>query len=233
MELCDKELEALRQLDTPTVCNALELLLPEARGAGFNRRPLICPVACQGPVVGYARTATIRCATASGKSAAAANATRLRYYEMIEQGPRPSLAVIQDLEQSERAIGAFWGEVQSNIHAGLGCHGVITDGAVRDIDQFADGFFALAGAVMPSHVWADIVDIDIDVEVAGMRVSPGDLIHADRHGCVVVPHALAALVPAAAATIVRREAVILDAARQPGFGVKQLEAAMQAGDEIH
>ena len=153
MTISDNELAALAELDTPTVCNALEIVAPERRASGFNRRPLVCPAAQRGPVIGFARTAMIKCAEPGGKSAAEIRDLRMRYYEYIEQGRRPGLAVIQDVEGPDCGIGAFWGEVQSNIHKALGCAGVITDGSVRDIDQMADGFFVLAGSVMPSHVW--------------------------------------------------------------------------------
>ena len=233
MTITDDVLAALRALDTPTVCNALEIVAPERRVSGFNRRPLVCPATQQGPVVGFARTAMIQCAESSGKSAVEIRELRLRYYEYIEQGPQPGLAVIQDVEGPDRGIGAFWGEVQSNIHKALGCAGVITDGSVRDIEQLADGFFVLAGSVMPSHVWADIVAIGTPVSVAGMHVDPGDLIHADRHGCVVIPQEVAGDIPAAAAMIVRKEAVILEASRRPGFSAKDLERAFSDSDEIH
>ncbi len=160
-------------------------------------------------------------------------ALRLRYYEMIENGPAPTISVIQDIDGADAGIGAFWGEVQSNIHKALGCLGVITDGSVRDINEMADGFFALAGSVMPSHVWADLTAIDVPVSIAGMQVKPGDLIHADRHGAVVVPHEVARDISAAAARIVRKEAVILDACRKPGFSTDILRKAFAQSDEIH
>jgi regulator of RNase E activity RraA len=158
---------------------------------------------------------------------------RLDYYRYVEEGERPSLAVIQDAEGADSGLGAFWGEVQSNIHMALGCQGVITDGSVRDIEQLADGFFALAGSVMPSHVFADLVGFNTPVSIAGMHVDPGDLIHADAHGCVVVPHAVAGEIAAAAALITRREAVLLKASRRPGFSVADLEKAYSESDDIH
>lgn len=141
MTITDNDLAALRAMDTPTVCNALEIVAPERRASGFNRRPLICPAAQQGPVVGFARTAMIQCAEPSGKSAAEIRELRMRYYEYIEQGSRPGLAVIQDMEGPDGGVGAFWGEAQSNIHRALGCVGAITDGSVRDIEQLAERFF--------------------------------------------------------------------------------------------
>ena len=174
-----------------------------------------------------------RCREKPATDPAAAKAKRLAYYDYIASGPRPCLTLIQDLENDERGLGAFWGEVQSNVHKGLGCAGVITDGSVRDLDQWADGFFVLAGSVMPSHVWADLVDIDVPVTVAGMAVKPGDLIHADKHGAVVVPESVAGAIPAAAALIAKREAVLIGAAREPGFSMADLHAAFAKAADIH
>ena len=226
------DLAALAALDTPSVCNALEIVAPERRGFGFNRAPLVSPMP-QKAVVGYARTATVRSRQEQTAGAADLRALRLAYYEYVAAGPQPSVVVIQDVDGVEAGLGAFWGEVQSNVHKGLGCSGVITNGAVRDIAQWADGFFVLAGSVMPSHVWADLVSFDGPVNVAGMWVRPGDLIHADSHGAVVVPEDKVAAAVAAAATIARREAVIIAAAQKPGFSIADLRRAFEESDEIH
>ena len=112
---------------------------------------------------------------------------RLGYYAHIAAEPLPSIAVIQDIDVPDYGFGAFWGEVQSNVHKGLGCVGVITDGSVRDLDAMAPEFFVLAGSIMPSHAHVHLVDFGGTVSVAGMVVSANDVIHADRHGAVVVP----------------------------------------------
>jgi regulator of RNase E activity RraA len=97
----------------------------------------------------------------------------------------------------------------------------------------AAGFFVLAGSIMPSHVHADLVDIDVTVSILGMVVAPGDLIHADRHGAVVIPADVAAKVPDAAALLARREKVILDACKRPGFSTADIRAAFAQMKEIH
>src|SRR5215211_2005013 len=138
--------DRLRAFDTPTICNALEMLVPARRTSGFNRQPLTCPFPQMKPIVGYARTAMVR--SREPRPVGDTRATRLAYYEYIERGPRPSIVVIQDIDGSERGIGAFWGEVQTSIHLALDCVGVVTDGSVRDVDQMAKGFFVLAGSIM-------------------------------------------------------------------------------------
>jgi regulator of RNase E activity RraA len=227
------DLQALAAFDTPTICNALELVVPARRAAGFIRRPLVAPFPTLKPVVAFARTAHIRSREPFPRSREAATEIRLGYYARIAADPLPSIAVIQDIDAPDQGFGAFWGEVQTNVHKGLGCVGVVTDGSVRDLDAMAPGFFVLAGSIMPSHAHVHLVDFGGTVSVAGMIVSPNDVIHADRHGAVVVPAAAIKEIPAAVALLTRREKVIIDVAKSPGFSVERLRRAFEEQDEIH
>ena len=152
------DLEALREFDSPTICNALELVAPARRAMGFTRRPLIAAFPNLKPVVAFARTAIIRSREPHPRGRDEATKVRLAYYEQIAAQPQPSIAVIQDIDGPDQGFGAFWGEVQSNVHKGLGCVGVVTDGSVRDLDAMASGFFVLAGSIMPSHAYVHLVD---------------------------------------------------------------------------
>jgi regulator of RNase E activity RraA len=226
-------LEALRRYDTPTICNALEIVAPERRLIGYTTRPLVCPFPDLPPIVGYARTATIRATVASGLSAAEQKKKRLDYYEYVGSGPGPQISVIQDIDGPDAGYGAFWGEVNSAIHKALGCLGVITDGSIRDIPQWAEGFQALAGSLGPSHAHVHVTDFGHEVRVAGMTVASGDLIHADSHGAVVIPPDVAAKLPEAAELCARREEPILAVARDPSFSLAKLRDAMAKASEIH
>ena len=215
--------------DTPTVCNALEFLAPARRGYGFTTEPLFCLRPAQR-TVGVARTATIRSAHPNDVVGDAARELSDAYYAYIDAGPKPSVVVIHDADQRP-GYGAFWGEVNSAIHKGLGCECLITDGSVRDLPDVAEGFQMLAGRVGPSHAHVHVVDFGRPVDVAGMRVRDGDLIHADQHGAVVIPHDVAARVAPAARGLQARERVIIEAARAPGFNIEKLRAAQKkAGD---
>jgi regulator of RNase E activity RraA len=226
------DLDALTLFDTPTICNALELLAPATRAAGYTTLPSVCGFPQQKPVIGYARTATIRSAAPSGLNAADQRALLDDYYRAIEVGPMPSLIVIQDLDP-EPGHGAFWGEVQSAIHVGLGVRGLITNGSVRDLDQWAPGFQFLAGSIAASHAFAKPVRVGGDVEVFGLRVREGDLLHADRHGAVIVPASLVRTLPGAVREIMAREARILAIARGPGCTAAALIDVMHQLDAIH
>jgi regulator of RNase E activity RraA len=227
------ELAALRALDTPTVCNALEEIDAKFRNSGFTTAPLVCPFPDLPPIVGYARTATCRCVHPGSRCGAAATEFRVAYYAYVNAGSEPKIAVIQDLDGPQVGHGAFWGEVQSNVHKALGCLGVVTDGCIRDIPDWAKGFQALAGSIKPSHAHVHAVDFGCQVMLSGMIVNHGDLIHADRHGAVVIPMDVAREVPAAAARIAAKEKVILDIAKGAGFSFEKLKAAMLGPKDIH
>jgi regulator of RNase E activity RraA len=226
-------LEALARYDTPTICNAMEVIAPERRLTGFTVKPLVCPFPDLAPIVGYARTATIRAVTSPSLAGAAAREQRAAYYEYVGTGPGPRISVIQDLDGGNLGYGAFWGEVNSAVHKALGCLGVVTDGSIRDIPQWAPGFQALAGSIGPSHAHVHLAGFGEHVTIAGMTVRSGDLVHADRHGAIVVPFDLAAKLPEAAELCARREAVILEIARSKDFSIEKLKAAMARSAEIH
>ena len=199
-------LDALRAWDTPTICNALELVAPHRRATGFTVEHLHCLDAALMPIVGYARTATIRAVEPSPLASDAVKARRSAYYEHVAARPGPTVEVIQDLDPNP-GFGAFWGEVNTAIHKGLGALGCVTNGSMRDIDDCAPGFQLLAGKIGPSHAHVHVVEFGGQVNVAGMTVNDGDIVHADRHGAVVVPHEAVAGIPGAVDLLTRREAV--------------------------
>lgn len=226
------DLETLKQWDSPTICNGLELIDAKYRVSGFTTKNMRCFDETLPPIVGYARTAMIRATTPPQGDPAAVREMRAQYYEHVAAEPMPSVSVIQDLDP-EPGFGAFWGEVNTTIHKGLGCLGVVTNGSFRDLDACAPGFQLLGGVIAPSHAWVHLVDIACEVNVFGMAVKPNDIIHADRHGAVVVPEDCVKRLPEVIDLLVRREAVILDAARSPDFDVEVLKKAMADSAEIH
>ncbi len=226
-------LKALTAWDTPTICNALEVVAPARRAYGFTRRPVVAAFPEMKPIVAFARTALIRSREPHPRDRDAANTIRLGYYEHIAEKPMPSIAVIQDIDAPDTGFGAFWGEVQTHVHAGLGCAGVITDGSVRDLDAMAPNFMVLAGSIMPSHAHVHLVEFGGTVSVFGMMVSANDVIHCDRHGAVVVPYDVVDKIPAAVDLLTRRERVVIEASKKPGFSVDVLRQAFKEQADIH
>jgi regulator of RNase E activity RraA len=214
----------LRSIDTPTICNLIEIVAPERRGIGYTASHLHCPFPDLPPMVGFAKTATIR---ARDHVSELSYIKRMDYLDYVAAAPRPSVVVIQDKDEPA-GYGAFWGEVQTNVHKALGCLGTVTNGSVRDIASVAEGFQMLAGSIAPSHAYVHIVEFGLSVNVHSMEVQSGDLVHADRHGAVVVPVKNIDAMAAALDSLMKREARIIAAARAPGATAATIKAAMKA-----
>jgi regulator of RNase E activity RraA len=138
-----------------------------------------------GPMIGYAVTVVIEPSNALHRQTNPDAGSEYRKYVASVSGPK--IVVIQDLDKPE-VIGSFWGEVNSNFHRALGCVGTITDGAIRDVDEMTNsGFKALARRLCVGHAHACSVRWGCHVEAFGTKVAPGDLIHADKHGFLVIP----------------------------------------------
>jgi regulator of RNase E activity RraA len=221
--------EQLRDYDTPTICNALEIVAGGRLTTGFTRRTLIAAFPKLPAIVGYARTATVRCSTPF--DAIGRKERLLGYYENLAKGDRPTIAVVQDMD-SQPGLGAFWGEVNTHVHFGLGCIGALTNGSMRDLDMMCPQFQCLAASLSPSHAFVQVIDYGKPVDVLGMAVADGDIVHADRHGAVVIPAAALEKLPGAIDLMARREKVILDAARQPGFSVAKMAEAMAEAERV-
>jgi regulator of RNase E activity RraA len=208
------------------VCNLVEIVLPQRRGHGYTVRHLHCPFPDLPPIVGFAKTVTFKAKDAVPLGEAGYMQKRLDYLDYVAAKPQPGIMVMEDLDSEYAGYGAFWGEVQSNVHKALGCLGVVTNGSIRDIPMIAPGFQMLAGSIVPSHAYVHVVEFGIDVNVHGMAVKSSDLIHADRHGAIVVPADRIDAMKAALEALSAREAKIIAAAREGG-GVAAIKAAMK------
>jgi len=160
--MSESQFKFLRSIDTPTVCNLIEIVSPERRGAGYTASHLHCPFPDLPPMVGFAKTATIRARDAVGGPGYMQK--RMDYLDYVAAAPRPSVIVIEDKDEPA-GYGAFWGEVQTNIHKSLGCLGTVTNGSIRDIPAVAEGFQMLAGSIAPSHAYVHVVDIGVSVTI--------------------------------------------------------------------
>ena len=172
----------LKRWNTPTIYNGWEQITKRPRTAGFNLEETRDFMPEFGPMVGYAVTVSIK----PSQPASNPNAwTEYRNYLASIAGPK--IIVMQDLDKPQ-AYGAFWGEVAANTHRSLGCVGVIVDGAIRDLDEMrSSGFKALARRLCVGHAYAAPIAWGQPVEVFGTRVNTGDLIHADKHGFLIIP----------------------------------------------
>ena len=226
------DLALLTKWDTPTICNALEEIIPARRGYGFTTTHFFSLDSALPPICGFARTATIRAAGPSPETSEQMVAKRAAYYEYVAAVPAPTIVVIQDID-SPPGVGAFWGEVQTNIHKGLGVLGAVTNGSFRDVPDSAPAFNLIGGKIGPSHAFVHIVDIDCQVTVFGLTAKTNDIIHADQHGAVLIPPAAVKQIPAVVDLISRREEIILEAAKSADFTVAKLKTTMGQIKDIH
>jgi regulator of RNase E activity RraA len=222
------DLETLRQWDTPTICNGLELVVPDRRAIGFTIEPMVAADRKLPPIVGLARTGLIR----AREKPRGVIPPREDWYDYVAAADFPTIALIQDIDDRP-GYGAFWGEVQSTVHLGLGVLGCVTNGSFRDLDMLAPGFQIVGGRIGPSHAHVHMVQMRCQANVFGMLCDHDDVIHADYHGAVVVPAEAVTKLPAAIDLISRREKVILDMARAPGFNSAQMREALKRAGEIH
>ena len=185
-KLTHAELLELKRWNTPTVYNGWEQITRHNSAKdGFNLEPAEDFMPQMGPMVGYAVTVVIE---PSNPDHPKANPDGwVQYREYMASVPGPKIVVVQDLDKPVM-YGAFWGEVNSNIHKALGCVGTITDGAIRDTDEMNNaGFKALARGRCVGHANSFPVRWNCAVNVFGREVLPGQLIHADKHGFLVIP----------------------------------------------
>lgn len=184
--LTHAQLLQLKRWNTPTIYNGWEAITRHDRTRGhFNLEEVRDFMPQMGPMVGYAVTVVFEPSNPDHQKNNPASVQEYRRY--VAGAPGPRIVVVQDLDKPE-VIGSFWGEVNSNIHRALGCVGTITDGAVRDVDEMNNaGFKALARRLCVGHAYATPVRWGCEVEVFGCAVKPGQLIHADKHGFLVIP----------------------------------------------
>ncbi|MEI7420890.1 MAG: RraA family protein [Prolixibacteraceae bacterium] len=180
------DLMELKRWNTPTIYNGWEQITnSNSARDGFNLEQVTDFMPQMGPMVGYAVTVVIE---PGNKLHPQGNPDGwLRYREYIASLPGPKIVIVQDIDKPN-IYGAFWGEVNSNIHKALGCVGTITDGGIRDLDEMNNaGFKALARRLCVGHAHSWPVRWNCEVEVFGRKILPGQLIHADKHGFLVIP----------------------------------------------
>ncbi|MBE2286034.1 MAG: RraA family protein [Prosthecobacter sp.] len=223
--IAPETLQALQKIDTCTVANAIETFNVRLRNEGYADSSIRCMTNCDSPVVGHAVTARIRCS--SPPVTGGTFVDRTDWWDHILTIPGPRIVVIEDVDEAPGA-GAFLGEVHACILHGLGCVAAITNGSVRDLPAINQGSFKLfANHVSVSHAYVHVVEFGTPVKIGGLEVRPGDLLHADCHGVLSVPHEIADRIPAAAAQITERERKVFELCRAGEVTVDKLRNAVR------
>jgi 4-hydroxy-4-methyl-2-oxoglutarate aldolase len=225
-------LEQLRQFSTCLIASAIESFQVRLPNTGFSDSTIRCIFEDLPPVVGYAVTACIRTADPPMEGGGYIY-DRTDWWKEILAVPAPRVVVIQDVD-SNPGLGAFVGEVHAHILQALGCVGVVTNGAVRDLNAIeGSGFQMFAGNVSVSHAYAHVFDFGGAVDVARMQFRPGDLLHADRHGVLSIPAEIADRIPPVAAEIKERRHRIVYTCRCSDFSIEKLGECFQREIDEH
>jgi len=222
------QLDRLRSLSTCVVANAIETFDVRLRNVCFTDQRIKCCFDDQPPVVGYAATARIR--TSVPPMLGHRYVDRTDWWNSILSVPAPRLVFVEDVDRTP-GVGALVGEVHASILQALGAVGFITNGAVRDLPQIqALGLACYAHHLAVSHAYAHVFEFGTPIEIGGLRISPGDLFHGDRHGLIQVPLDIAADIPTVAEQMAIKDRSSVHLCQSPAFSVSRLQALVRSYD---
>lgn len=222
--LNSEQLEILRRLDACTLANAIETFHTRLRNEGFADSSIHCKFPALPPMLGYAATVKIR---GSEPPTSESNyPDRTDWWDYVLSLPAPRVVVVQDVA-NKVGLGSLLGAVHVNILHALGCVGAVTNGAVRDLPAAEKLDFPLfAGSVSVSHAYIHIVEFGTPVEIGGLKIQSGELLHGDLHGVQSIPPGIAAQIPLAAAKIIEREQELIALCQSKNFSLEKLRAAI-------
>ena len=181
------------------------------------------------PIVGLARVGMIR----STEPPRGKVTDRADWYDYVAATDFPTIAVIQDID-GRLGYGAYLGRGAVDHPQGARRRSAASPTARSATWTCGrEGYQMIGGRIGPSHAHVHMVDFGQPVNIFGMQVGHDDVIHADYHGAVVVPADAVKKLPAAIDLISRREKVILDVCRDPGFTPAKLREALKRSGEIH
>jgi 4-hydroxy-4-methyl-2-oxoglutarate aldolase len=223
--LSAEQLDRLRQFDTCTLANAIETFEIRLRNEGYTGPGLRCFYEDFPPMLGYAFTSRVK--SSNPPMNGGSYDDRIDWWAAMDSQPAPRIAVIEDLEQPA-GKAAVAGAVHAQILQKLGCAGLITNGAVRDIPTVRKmGFSLFAAHAVVSHAYIHLVDFGVPVEIYGLEILPGDLLYADCHGVLSIPKQIAGQLPDIASAIERHERRIFDLCRSPEFSLERLKSELK------
>ena len=222
-----KLLKLLKKVDTPTVCNAIEVAQEKRGFSNFTRDTMIPSNSKNKAIVGFARTASIKALEPSKEDVGTLRSRRMAYYKYMSDVTKPSIAVVEDLD-FPKAVGAYWGEINCTVHKSFGLSGTLTNGVMRDIDDLPSGYPVIAGSIGPSHAFVRVEAINIEVNIFGLTVKPNDLVHADKHGALVIPKNLVDYLEDAIIKLIDTEKLILQPARKDKMSFLDFEKAWES-----
>jgi regulator of RNase E activity RraA len=220
----DDLMALLKTVDTPTVCNAIEVAQGTRGFDAYTKGTMLASDPSARAIVGFARTAKIAGRVTPTEPPTEIRTRRMNYFRHMASGIGPTLAVVEDLD-FPNAVSAWWGEVHTAVHKGLGLQGALTNGVMRDLGDMEPGFPVIAGSIGPSHAFVHVRELATPVTVFGLTINDGDLVHADRHGALVIPPDVITTLKSAIEKLLSTEHLVLGPARSEGFNIEKLEVA--------
>ena len=222
--LTPEQMDILRRLDACTLANAIETFRARLRNEGFTDNSIHCLFPQLRSMLGYAATVKIR--GSAPPTASNIYGDRTDWWDYILSLPAPRVVVVQDVA-TKTGLGSLLGAVHVNILRALDCAGAVTNGSVRDLPAAEKlGFQLFAGSVSVSHAYVHIVEFGTPVEIGGLKIHSGDLLHGDQHGVQSIPAGIAAKIPLAAAEIIAREQELITLCQARDFSIEKLRAAV-------
>jgi regulator of RNase E activity RraA len=225
MPVSEHVLNFLRRTDTCTVSNAIETFDVRMRNEGYIQGASRSVFPAMPPVAGYAITGRIR--TSAPPISGRSYYQNVEWWEHVAAVPGPKIIALADVDKAP-GTGALFGEIHARIAIALGCVGYVTNGAIRDVSALeALGFHCFAGSLSISHAYGHLIEFGEPIEIGCMKISPGDLLHGDRHGIQRIPLEIASELPAVTARIIAHEAELFRLCDQPDFSIDKLSAALR------
>lgn len=214
------QLEALGQIDSPTISNAIEAFEVRDPTCGYASMDLRCLFPQLSPMVGYALTVTADSTSPLPKR----KSVEIELFRAVEAAPKPVVVVMKDVGP-DRLRSCHAGDNLASIFQKLGAVGMVTDGGIRDadgIERRAPGFQVFASGLVASHGVPTFLELGPTVSVCGLTIRPGDLLHGDRNGLVAVPEDWVERVIRQARAIQQKEQRLMDFIRGDEFSIEGL-----------
>ena len=212
-------IEYLQTVDTPTLANAIEQLNLRPRHEGFTPSEIRCLFPEMGRMCGWAVTAQVETVTESWSAEREAFGELFR---AVAASAKPAVVAFQEIG-AHAELSAHCGEVMATVFTRLGAIGLITDSAVRDIPEVrALSFHYFARGLVASHANFRIVRVGVPIQLRGMVIRPGALLHGDENGLIEIPQQKLDQLAAAVEGIRTKERHLMDYVRDPNFDLEHL-----------
>ena len=220
-----EDLEALRRIDSCALSNAIGLLNVRPRNEGFIHGTVHCMFPGLPAVVGYAVTGRMR--SSSPPISGRCYYDHIEWWRYLASVPAPRIVVVFDADDPPGS-GALFGELHARISMAMNSVAYITNGAVRDLPAIEKlGFQLFAGNSSVSHAYAHMADFGHPIELGGLRIHSGDLLHGDFHGIQSIPLEIAKRLPALATEALRDEQAFIEMCIDGSFSVERLAAKIR------